>query len=232
MNAIRQIVENLSSERGLVTFCSWPTRVEGYLVTAVLQLPRTPYESHYRLLKEFVQNPPGPRMHVTQSFLEGVVDAFLSAASDHMTKPEPGSGGLAIADRDHVLRSAARSLMYTPAHASGNRMGIHGLDTASTTISTLNYEGKEGIGGLILTKPGHPDIETDLTLVSPVDLHDYGAVRKLLQMTNSTLSLLCDSCHIYDLGRVLDTYDSTREDLFVIRFLRQFSWELRHAGSR
>ncbi len=230
MKAIREVVTNHPGSEEFLTFCSWPTTVAGYLVVAVLQLPRAAYEAYYRLQKEFTEDRPSQRLRLMRSFLECVVDAFLEAVAEHMTKPEPGSSFVTTADKDQVLRRAARSLMYTPAHAGGNFLGTHGLDMACTNISTLRYEGKEGVGGLVLAKPGHPDIETDLMFVSPVNLHDYGAVRKLLQLTGRELSLLCDSYQIYGLGRQLDTYDPTREDLFVVRFLRQFSWELRHAG--
>lgn len=230
VSAVQQVVENATRAHGFATFCSWPSAVAGYLVTAVLQLPRAAYDSHYRLQRGVTEDGPGRALHLTRSFLDGVVDEFLDAVAEYMTKPEPGSMFATVADKDQVLRAAARNLMYTPAHAGGNFLGTHGLDAACTTISTLRYEGKEGAGDLVIARPGHPDVEAEVLFASPVCLHDYGAVRKLLQLAGGDLSLLCDSYRVYGLGRPLDTYNPTREDLFVVRFHRQFSWELRHAG--
>src|SRR4051812_39715035 len=69
-----------------------------------------------------------------------------------------------------------------PAWAGGNFHGLHGLFEACNAISTLKYEGKEGVGRLVLAHPEHPALRVDLELLTPVPLRDFSAVRKLLQL--------------------------------------------------
>jgi hypothetical protein len=130
------------------------------------------------------------------------------------------------------MLKAANRLMYTPAVAGGNDQGLHGLYEACNTLSTLKYEGKEGVGRIVLARRDHPSIDISLTLSTPVRLHSYGAVRKLLQMASGHLCLLCDSYEVYGLGRVLPSYDLKPEDLFVIQFTKQFVWDLLHGDNR
>ena len=68
----------------------------------------------------------------------------------------------------------------------------------------------------------HPNIKVNLKLRTPVAIHDYGAVRKLLQMGSGQLCLFCDSRFVYGLGTVVD-YDPASEDLFVIKFIKRFT---------
>src|ERR1700722_9515807 len=48
-------------------------------------------------------------------------------------------------------------------------------------------------------------------------------------MASRKLSLFCDSRDVYGLGTVGE-YDGVSEDLFVVQFLKRFTWELVHAG--
>ena len=226
--ATRQAVENAASLNDVRTFCSWPVPVAGYLVLVVLQLARAPFDRYHRLHREFVQDG-GLPTYIARSFLDAAAEAFLSAAADHLQRPDPGVGFRVIADRDQVLRDAARELMYNPGHFGGNEHGLHGLYEVCTTLSTLRYEGKPGVGAIVFAPPDHPDIETVLAFAAPVPLREYGAVRKLLEMTTAGVSLLADSLQVYGLGRVRESYDPGREDVFTVQIDRQFCWELRHA---
>jgi hypothetical protein len=133
-----------------------------------------------------------------------------------------------IDDQDHLLLRASKSLMSAPAVAGGNGEGQHGLFEACNTLSTMKYEGKEGIGRLVFARRNQPHVHVDLALKSAVPLRSFGAVRKLLQMPSGELCLLCDSYEVYRVGRVLPTYDLAAEDIFTVRFTRQFAWSLLH----
>jgi hypothetical protein len=92
----------------------------------------------------------------------------------------------------------------------------------------MTYEGKEGVGRLVFAREGHPHVREDLALRTPVPLRSFGAVRKLLHMASGEYGLLCDSHQVYGLGRVLASYDPAAEDVFTVRFTRQFAWSLTH----
>jgi DisA bacterial checkpoint controller nucleotide-binding len=228
--AILQAVKSATETGRWVTFCSGAAEVKGYLVSVVLQLQGDVYDSYYRLQKDVSRAPFTYDCPIERSFLEAVVGEFLSATAERLTKPNAGDGFRNIADPAPILQAAAKSLMYTASAAGENPNGLHGLYEACNTISTLKYEGTDGVGRLVIAKRGHHDVEVDLLLARPVLFHDYGAVRKLLQMASGDLSLLSDSYEIYGLGTVRGSYKPVREDLFVVNFSRHFVWELTHAG--
>ena len=104
-------------------------------------------------------------------------------------------------DHTELLRTAAKSLMYTPA-AVGNEMnGLHGLYEACEAISTMTYEGADGVGTIAFSKRTHPAIRLKVELTNPVPLRDFGAVRKLLHLASGRMTLFSDSYVVYGLGR-------------------------------
>ncbi len=68
-----------------------------------------------------------------------------------------------------------------------------------------------------------------MSLQEPVRLRDARGVRKLLEVADDRLALLCDAEAVYGVGEVAEHYDESREDVFEVVFPKQFSWELRHA---
>jgi DisA bacterial checkpoint controller nucleotide-binding len=230
-SALQKVLDALSSHTDDVAFCSWPVLVEDYLVFALLQLNRSLYYSYFSLRNPYV--PPGSSTptRIQRSLLEAAASEFLRVASEQLGTPDPGAGFGILEDPRVVISKAGRGLMYTPAWAGQNLHGKHGLFDACNTISTLTYEGKEGLGQkLLLVRPDHPHLRTDLTLDAPVSLQDHRAVRKLLQLAGEHMGLLCDSARVYGLGQALPSYDPSAEDLFTVTFLRQFVWDLSHAG--
>jgi hypothetical protein len=229
--AVQECVEAATEDAEVISFCSWPVAVEDFLVVVVLQLCRLAYYSHYRLRKDTVRGAAGVCYVIDTSFLDATITRYLQVCADQLSKPDPGSFFRIIEDEGEIFRAAAKNLMYAPAHAGGNLEGLHGLYEACNVLSTLKYEGTEGTGELVLARPDHPDLSVGLELVAPVPLHDFGAVRKLLQVADGDLGLLCDAAKVYGLGRVLPRYDPAREDVFVVRFSKHFVWELSHAGN-
>jgi DNA integrity scanning protein DisA with diadenylate cyclase activity len=118
--------------------------------------------------------------------------------------------------------------MYTPAASGNSREGLHGLFEACNIISSLKYEGQDGNGQIIVAELGHEYIDTLVQFNKPTSIRNYRAVRKLLELSSDTICLLSDAGHIYGLGTVRNTYDTEREDLFIINFTGHYEWELLH----
>src|SRR5262249_34544979 len=133
-----------------------------------------------------------------------------------------------VMDYSSIHRTAAERLMRAPAWAGGDFWGLGDIYAVCNMISLQNYEGAEGAGRLVFVRRDHPVIMIDLKLRTPVSVRDFRAVRKLLQMGSGKLSLFCDSSDVYGLGTVGE-YDPAGEDLFVVRFVKRFTWELIHA---
>lgn len=226
-NAIQQAVRRYDEYRGVVSFCSWPVLVEGYRVCVVLQFNRDAFESHYALVRNKVDG----RYQIATSLADATITEYFSECAKALYKPDPGSG-LGLTDRpfDEIIRAAGKSLMYTPAWAGGEGMGLHGLFRSCNTISSLRYEGAEGTGKMLIARREHPNVEIVVALSSPVEMQDYRAVRKLLEMSSEEMCLLSDSGYVYGLGKLTGLYDQRAEDLFLISFTKHYTWELSHAG--
>src|SRR5262249_36019487 len=160
----------VTDEAGVHTRISWPTKVGNYLVMVVLQLPRHLYDSHPRLTRDHVQESAAVTYHRTPSLLSATLDEYLKACATYLHRPDPGAGGKIVEEDEELLRRAAKELMYGPAWAGGNVRGLHGLFEACNAISTLKYEGKEGVGRLVFARPEHPALRIDLQLLFPVPL--------------------------------------------------------------
>lgn len=220
--AVEQVINRHDYYNELASFCSWPVLVEGFQVLVVLQFERNLFESHYSLLKDKFD-----RMHIETSLLNATVNEFLGMCSKALTQSNPGAS-FSFSDRndDEVIRVAGRRFMYTPACAGANLDGLHGLFEACNAISSMRYEGAEGLGRMIIARKNHPNVEQTLVLASPVRLQEYRAVRKLLEMSSGEISLLCDSAYIIGFGRVVGLHDQRAEDLFTIIFTKHYTWEL------
>jgi DNA integrity scanning protein DisA with diadenylate cyclase activity len=227
-SAIESILSELDKESDTISFCSMPIAIEGYMVCTVLQLSCNVLNFHYSLTKKSVAD----RFNVETSLINATINVFLTACSKALTEPNPGSNHNVI-DRgaEELIRSAGKVLMYTPACAGQEFTGLHGLFDACNMISSLKYEGEEGIGNMVVSRREHPNVKVVLSLISPVRISEYRAVRKLLELSSKRFCLLSDSGYIYGFGHIDGCYDEKEEDLFTIYFTKHYTWELVHAGN-
>lgn len=222
--AIRRRVSSLSDDKVRV-FCSFPVKVEDYLVTCVLRVDREAFDLFPRLERDTIG-----RCQVATSFLGSCIEELLKDCSQLLKVPDPGlelGGFRSVSD---IFRAAGHRLMETPAFAVGKVDALGVAFEACNTIASLRYEKEEGRGRMVFADPSHPNVESLVTLLEPVELRQYRSVRKLLQMASGGLSLLSDGKSIYGLGRELEGYDRAKEDLFVVEFIKHHDWEFRHAG--
>lgn len=223
--AILNTIQASDDYRELVSFSSWPILVDGYFVCLILQFNRNAFKRHYALTK----NKYNDQWWIATSLIDATIKEYLEGCSKALMEPNPGAG-LDILGRDHdeLIRSAGKTLMYTPASAGGDIEGLHGLFNSLNTISSLRYEGSESIGSMIICKKGHPNVQTIVELLLPVPMNNPRAVRKLLETSSNDLSLLCDSANVYALGHLSGLYDAHAEDLFTISFTKHYTWDLLH----
>jgi hypothetical protein len=228
-HAVTEAVELAPGNKGFAAYCSWPVTYDGDDIVLILQLHREVHDQYYHLKKGTYKDSRGHHEYRRErSLIDAVVEGFFIAMLHELMKERPGTGFAIIEDQDHLLLKAAKALMRTPAVAGGNEEGMRGLFDACNNLSTLKYEGKEGIGRLVLARPSHPHVHVDVMLTNPVSLRFLGAVRKLLVMASGHLSLLCDSYQVYGVGHVRDTYDLSNESVFTVHFIKQFVWALLH----
>lgn len=79
-----------------------------------------------------------------------------------------------------------------------------------------------------MAKEGHPNIELSLRLVTPVNIYEYGKIRKLLEIASEDLFLYCNGKEIIGLGKIKGEYDVKNQDLLTVNFTGPQKWELKH----
>ncbi|MBN1908225.1 MAG: DNA integrity scanning protein DisA nucleotide-binding domain protein [Pirellulales bacterium] len=211
-------------------FTSTPIDIEDYQVLVVLELTRKVFNRHYHLTKNKACGCWSEPSTFPRSLIEATASEFLGACRKELSTPDPGHCYFLTLNVDEILRTAGKNMFGAPILA-GNRHNYFAPQfDACSTISTLRYEGAHCAGRIVYVSRNHPSLELDIALKAPVHLEQYEAVRKLLELSSENLALLCDAATIYGLGRISHTYDELREDVFEVRFERQFIWQLLHAG--
>ncbi len=225
---VQRTLDELDDNAHYQHFAGWPVRINGYLVFTLLRVQRKPLRAYPSLKPDRFYTDGKP---LANSLVVGAVYRFNEECVKSLTEPEPGAGLLfRPRETEELLRASGKSLLDTPAHALGADPSVAQLFFTLNTISSLRYEGAEGIGRLLLAQRGHTNVEEVFALTCPTELSDYRAVRKLLEMTSHDVHLLADGEKVYALGRQVGHYDASREDLFDIHFVKHYAWELAHAG--
>ncbi|MCA8831653.1 DNA integrity scanning protein DisA nucleotide-binding domain protein [Hymenobacter pini] len=225
--AVQEVFDDLPVGKYLY-FAGPGVRIQQHFVMPVLRLNRKPAQAYPTLQKNRYYT---DGRFLSYSLLMSAILRFHEECYKSLTEPEPGSGLLVRPrDTDEIIRSAGKLFMDTPAQDLGMNPATAKLFATCNTISSLRYEGAEGIGKLLLARRGHPNLSEVFALTCPTPLTDYRAVRKLLEMTTSDVSLLADGENVYALGRQVGQYDASREDLFVINFVTHYAWEFQHGG--
>ena len=228
VDATRKIVDEKSSDTEHRAFPTLPEFMHGHCVFLILQISNDALESHYRLTKN------AARPYPSQTSL--IYETIVHFLSESLTPLKILSEGRAapIHFRDHgnnAMREAGYWLMYTVGKATGNGASDD-LFRAFNVISSLQYEGDEGIGRIVICRQNHPNVDTVVRLRNRIALSNYRAIRKMLEMASNDICLLCDVKGIFGLGRVnAAAYNRKSESLFVVEFSHGQQWELEHADS-
>jgi len=225
--AVQEILDDLDTPTGKrQSFAGWPVEIGDFYVVTILQVNRRALRTYPSLQpnRYYLNGRP-----LATSLLMSALLRFSEECGKALSELEPGASMMERPrENDELLRAAGRILMDTAAQALNVNPNAARLFDTCNTISSLRYEGAEGIGKLLLAQRRHPNLEEVFALTCPTPLTDYRAVRKLLEMTTPDVSLLADGENVYALGRLVGTYDDTREDLFVVNFLNHYAWELQH----
>ena len=227
-NAMQETLDALDEKSQYQHFAGWPVEINEYFVVTVLRLQHKPLKAYpaLRPARYYTDGKP-----LASSLVQAAMYRFNEEGVKALSESEPGASiFVRPRESEELLRSAGKTFLDTPVQALGLDPATTKLFATCNTISSLRYEGAEGVGKLLLARRGHPNIEEIFALTCPTELTDYRAVRKLLEMTTPDVHLLADGENVYALGRQIGHYDAVREDLFVISFVTHYAWELQHAG--
>lgn len=231
IRTFREALERLLNEsefnKNSLHFASTPVIINDCQVFVVLQLNKMWYDSHQHLQKTIVDE----RMRIYRSFLETSVHEYLKERERNLYLPNPGkslSGDSRSADE--ILRQGANLFLYSVSCKGENFYGLHGLFNNCNELSQYRYENLENYGHLIIAKENHPDIEMTLEVDSPFQINEYRKTRKMLELSNEDVAVICDSYQVLGLGRIKSSYQPSTESIFNIYFKGIHCWDVFHAG--
>lgn len=193
-------------------------------VCAVIRLDRKAYESHYRLSSPITLN------EASTSLLDLTINQLLQACFVALRSPSADIHEFLNYARN-ALTDAARAMLAFHFRRRTRRRQPTKLDLFGdcNAIAALPYESKGGEGKLVFAERLHPNIQTEIQFRNAISLNDHQMTRKMLEMAQGESCLLSDTRQVYGLGTVAGIYDQTREDLFVVEFVKQHSWRLLHS---
>lgn len=223
-NGVANVLNQSRDDRRF--FASYPQSVNGYLVTTVVHFDQDAYDAHRSLTKDKYLH----RFTVPTSLLDAAKTVFLNECSRALRVPDPGSGPAFDRSIDEMVRESGRLFMQNPENWLGEVAQNPQLFDRFCDLSSLQYEGEEGKGRILLGGQNYEGVNLKLSFNEQVRFRDIRATRKLLEMASETLHLLATPAGLYGLGAVDDDYDPVNESVFEVAFVKQNSWELRHAG--
>ncbi len=222
IEAINKILKREDVYGSSEKFISYPTYIDGFLVFVVLELDKDVMSKYYSLTKDKWND----RYKISRSFIESTIDTYLKESSIALKDP---NNTMAIERPvDELLRESAKQFMYSISKAGGNFDGLHGLYDSCNSISSLKYEGAEGLGKIAIARKDHPNIRFTLQLIVPISIRDFRKVRKFLEVSNDNSLIISDSALIYGLGEQAGKYNPKDESLFIIHFISHYKWEVLH----
>ena len=227
-DAIRQVIEaHQSRPENRRFYVSHPARVNEHWVCLVLSLQDDIVASYPALRRDTAQVHEYRSFPLSISFLDAVAEQFLRYSAEELRKTEPCLPE--PTDSDDLLRIAGAALARSVVPRMSDQLIGHGynLFRACSTISSLRYERSAGSGRIVLAAEDHPAVEHTVVFEAPVDLKNYRASRKLLQLAFDEILLHSDSDRICGLAKV-GTYDGSKENLFEVHIVGHHHWELRH----
>jgi hypothetical protein len=225
--AILNTINNWPQKKSEIEyFASFPQPIEGFWVTVILGLPKYILNENRHLHIDHVND-----INVSRSLIDCVIAEFLAISADKLQKPEPGSLLSDKMDLEGIIRAAGHHFTMDIAFRADSHLldGVHVLFRACNIISSSKYEQTAAIGRMIIARKDHDCLKPNITFISDLKLDKFRGARKLLELASHSSALHTDSYNVFGLVDCLE-YNPKKEDLFEVKFLGHYYWELLHAG--
>lgn len=206
----------------------YPNKINNnWRVFIVLKLQKKAVNKHYYLIDE--RKKTFDKFKIHSSFIESVIDVYLDECSKALN--ENNYSFLAIKRNcNELIREAGDQFMLTVAGLctkDNHRLNYYLCD-ALNIISSLKYEGEEGLGKMAIAEEKHPNIKYTLQLKERIKIDEFRKVRKFLQLAKEDSLIISDAAFIYGLGEIRGKYNPRDESLFIINFISHYKWEVLH----
>lgn len=223
-DAISSALGNSGAGAERLFFVGYPGQVSDYRVYPVVSVLKDRWNSYPQLSKEQSFS----RIKTLPSLQHAVVAESLSTATAALGRRTAPSGmGAAGDNAPDVIRHAALDFVGRLVTVHGDWMGS-GFFQSMDAVAAQPYEGRTGIGTIILAKENHPHVTAHVRFSDPIVLRKTRSFRKALEMTGLNLHLLSDGVRAYGLGSVSEEYDTEAETIYSVKVVGRGSWQLAH----
>ncbi len=211
-------------------FASFPEKINGYLVSIAVGLSRSAVSAQRHLKRARTQMQKFGDASTAVSFIDSVIEEFLSDAADQLRKTEPGRFH-ARRDADELLRSAGKKFAADVAFRADPSAseGYQGFFASCNLISSIDYERTEGRGKMVIARSDHPALLPVVRFMVDSRLDQFRGSRKMLELATRGLALHTNSRTVFGLVECKRLEIET-EDLFEVEFLGHDRWELCYNG--
>jgi hypothetical protein len=227
--AVKNALFTYDRENRVKSFCGTATPVGDYYVVPVIQVPQSVLNQNpsMKLTSRIFRNKK-PR---NRSPIYSAMAVLLDEASNELNDADAGAGRGRIRQAKEIVRSAASNYMYSISGAMDTVFSGADLFERLNSISSLMYEGAEGVGSLILASSNSSHITYTIRFKEPIPFREHRWARKALEMALEGTCLIADSDQIYGLGTINVDTDNPEETPFTVHFLDHYHWEIRR-GTR
>jgi hypothetical protein len=226
--AIAAALEASEPGRERSFFVGYPSVIDDYRVYPIVSVLKGRWGGYPHLGKEQHSS----RITTYFSLQHTLVTKALDRATSLLGHPSardalPDFDGSA---RQDTVRHSAHDFVNNLVFVHGDWNGSS-FSEAMDAVAAQPYEGRTGIGTLILARDGHPDVDLDIRFSERIVLSETRSFRKALEMSGPDLHLLSDGVHAYGLGRKALSYRDTNENLYSVKVIGRGLWELAHEST-
>ena len=220
--AIEEAIEKAKVFENLIFFVSQSSPIDGYEVHTCIGIPAEVI-GNLAAFKDDTVN----RIPVGKSVQHEVFRECLRRADNALYLPNPGNptGTRILGRPEEIITSAAESFIEGTLWRTANTASD--LFSALNQVSSLTYERSGAKGNLTVTS--YETLEKWLTVrfSKPVPLRESRTLRKVLQLSDGTTSVLADPTRAYGLG-----IGKTAPDVLEISMPGHAEWDASVNGDK
>ena len=192
VNAITETLEKSEVFTHLTFFVSQSSPINGYEVHTCIGIPKGVIGNLPAFEESIVE-----RFHAGKSLQHEVIRECLYRTDKALYLPDPGLGMILGRTDDVITAATERFISGTTWRTSNQPSDLFG---ALNAIASLTYERAGAKGELTVTTRQNLEKWLTVRFKNPVHLRESRTMRKVLQITDGTMSVLADPTHAYGLG--------------------------------
>jgi len=230
--AVQEVVSKYDSQHETLTFCGWPTRVEGYYVVPILQFDKAQLLEYPHLSDRIRLD----RWESSTGLIQSVIECLLEEATDALEKKEPGRFfGTFPDENSSILRKAGKDFCYAITLATGD-VSLQNIFDVLNNISSLPYEGGGAIGSMIFCSANEQQLRMQVQLKDKISIYNHRLARKMVEISGKDLLCVCQGSSkfpgvnngIVGFG-ILQSIDAN--NVFRIDFIGRYKWDLYYGNN-